>query len=70
MASIQAYQTQFLAKENDGPKTYISSPEFFDAIVARCRLMGKRIGVKYAEGYVTEKKIGMANLSSLILHET
>jgi bacillithiol biosynthesis deacetylase BshB1 len=70
MASIQAYKTQFLAQDNDGPKTYISSPEFFDSIIGRCRLMGKRIGVKYAEGYVTEKKIGVANLSSLLLNET
>ena len=70
MASIQAYKTQFLAQDNDGPKTYISSPEFFDSIIGRCRLMGKRIGVKYAEGFVTEKKIGVANLSSLLLNET
>lgn len=70
MASIQAYKTQFLAQEGDGPRTYISTPEFFEALVARCRLMGKRIGVKYAEGFVCEKKIGLSNLSSLVLHET
>lgn len=68
LASIRAYKTQFLAEE--GPKTYISSPDFFESIIARCRLMGKRIGVKYAEGFRTEKKIGLSDLSSLLLHET
>jgi hypothetical protein len=70
MASIQAYKTQFLSPKNEGPQTYISSPEFYDSIIARSRLMGKRIGVKYAEGFLTEKKIGLANLNALLLHET
>lgn len=70
MASIHAYKTQFLAEENDGPKTYISSPEFYESIIARCRLMGKRIGVKYAEGFVSEKKIGINNLDALVQNET
>ncbi len=70
MNSIKAYSTQFLAPENDGPQTYISSPEFFDSIIARCRLMGKRIGVKYAEGFLSEKKIGLSTLDSLIQLET
>lgn len=70
MESIKAYKTQFLAEDNDGPKTYISSPEFFDSIIGRCRLMGKRIGVKYAEGFVTEKKIGVSDLNCLLLNET
>jgi len=70
MASIQAYQTQFLATPGDGPQTYISTPEFYEALVARSRLMGKRIGVKYAEGFISEKKIGLSDLSHLVLHET
>jgi bacillithiol biosynthesis deacetylase BshB1 len=70
LASIQAYSTQFLAKADDGPKTYISSPEFFDAIIARCRMMGKRIGVTYGEGFISEKKLGFDDLSNLLLHET
>jgi bacillithiol biosynthesis deacetylase BshB1 len=69
-ASIQAYKTQFLAAENDGPQTYISSPDFFESVIARCRLMGKRIGVKYAEGFITEKKIGASDLGFLLLNET
>ncbi|MFM7672044.1 MAG: bacillithiol biosynthesis deacetylase BshB1 [Bacteroidota bacterium] len=70
MESIKAYKTQFLSKEKEGPQTYISSPDFYDSIIARSRLMGKRIGVKYAEGFIAEKKIGVANLNTLLLRET
>jgi bacillithiol biosynthesis deacetylase BshB1 len=72
MQSIQAYHTQFhtTAGDTDGPQTYISTPDFFDSIIARARMFGKRIGVKYAEGYVTEKKLGIRNLDALISVET
>lgn len=71
MKSIEAYTTQFYTNTNvDGPKTYISTPDFKDSILARMRMMGKRIGVKYAEAYSTQKNIGLSNLSALILNET
>ena len=72
MQSIQAYATQFNAAVNDAsaPQTYISTPDFFDAIVARARLLGKRIGVKYAEGFISEKKIGIRSLDALVSVET
>ena len=53
-----------------GPQTYISTPDFIDSIIARARMLGKRIGVKYAEGFITEKKIGIKNLDALIQNET
>ncbi|HMN33761.1 MAG TPA: bacillithiol biosynthesis deacetylase BshB1, partial [Chitinophagaceae bacterium] len=56
--------------DTDGPQTYISTPEFKEAIIARCRLMGKRIGVKYAEGFISNKHIGLKNFDALILNET
>ncbi|MGE5519153.1 MAG: bacillithiol biosynthesis deacetylase BshB1, partial [Candidatus Dadabacteria bacterium] len=62
--------TQFFSRDNDGPQTYISSPDFFDALTARARLIGKRIGVKYGEGFISKKNIGIHNLDSLILNET
>ena len=48
----------------------ISNPEFLDAITARARLFGKRIGVKYGEGFVTKKAIGINSLDALVLNET
>lgn len=72
MNAIEAYSTQFHtpASETGGVQTYISTPDFLDSIIARARMLGKRIGVKYAEGFVTTKKIGIRSLDSLVLVET
>lgn len=72
MESIRAYTTQFHSEQlNDTePQTYISKPDFLDSVIARARMFGKRIGVKYAEGFNTEKKIGLRNLDGLIQNET
>lgn len=72
MKSIEAYTSQFhvSADSNKGTQTYISTPDFLEGIIARARLFGKKIGVKYAEGFITEKKIGLKNLDALIQIET
>ncbi len=74
MKAIEAYGTQFHnngnGNGNEEPQTYISTPDFLDSIIARARMLGKRIGVKYGEGFICEKKIGIRNLDALILNET
>ncbi|MES1218794.1 MAG: bacillithiol biosynthesis deacetylase BshB1, partial [Bacteroidota bacterium] len=72
MKAIEAYTSQFhVTKEgNEGPQTYISTPDFLDSIIARARMFGKRIGVKYAEGFISEKTIGIKSLDALIQIET
>lgn len=72
MKAIEAYSTQFFSTESDpdGPQTYISTPDFIESVIARARVLGKKIGVKYGEGFISEKKIGIKNLDSLILNET
>ena len=72
MKSIEVYSTQFFSNGSDDkePQTYISSPDFLDSVIARARMLGKRIGVKYAEGFVSEKKIGIRNLDALVQVET
>ena len=72
MKSITAYSSQFNAgkSNDDGPQTYISTPDFLDSVIGRARMMGKRIGVKYAEGFISEKKIGISNLDALLQVET
>lgn len=71
MKSIEAYNTQFFSTNDDTePTTYISTPDFLDSIIARARMFGKRIGVKYAEGFVLQKKIGIRSLDALIQVET
>jgi bacillithiol biosynthesis deacetylase BshB1 len=72
MKSIEAYSTQFHTggSSEDGPQTYISTPDFLESVIARARMLGKRIGVKYAEGFISEKKIGIRNLDGLVQVET
>ncbi|HMR93748.1 MAG TPA: bacillithiol biosynthesis deacetylase BshB1 [Chitinophagaceae bacterium] len=72
MKSIEAYTTQFHTSAGDaeGPQTYISTPDFIESVIARARMLGKRIGVKYAEGFMSEKKIGLHSLDALVLNET
>ena len=70
MQAIKAYKTQFHDPESQEPQTYLSNPDFIEALAARARLLGKRIGVKYAEGFLSKKSIGIQNLDALILNET
>lgn len=70
MKAIETYGTQFKANGKDGPQTYISSPDFYESVIARARVLGKRIGVRYAEGFTSEKKIGIRSFDALIQVET
>jgi hypothetical protein len=72
MKAILAYSTQFHSKmvASEEPQTYISTPGFLEGIIARARLMGKRIGVDFAEGFVSQKSIGIKDLDALIQVET
>lgn len=70
MEAIKAYKTQFYDPDSTEPQSYLSNPDFLDAIVARARSLGKRIGVKYGEGFVSKKSIGIAGLDALVLNET
>lgn len=64
--SIQAFKTQFFNPEaEEGPATYISSPEFFESVIGRAREMGKSIGATYAEGFTSHKLLGVDNLFDL-----
>jgi bacillithiol biosynthesis deacetylase BshB1 len=70
MEAVKAFKTQFNSSASDGPQTYISNPEFIDALTSRARLLGKRIGVKYGEGFLSKKSIGLKDLDALVLNET
>lgn len=70
MEAIRAYKTQFFNPESNEPQTYLSSPGFIDALKARARSLGKRIGVEYGEGFLSKKSIGIVNFDALVLHET
>lgn len=72
LEAIQAYNSQFYSTRygKDEPQTYISGPEFLDSIIGRAQMLGKMIGVKYAEGFISEKMIGVSNLDSFVQFDT
>lgn len=71
MEAVKAYKTQFFNPDSkEESETYISSPLFMEALVSRARLLGKRIGVQFAEGFISQKNIGINNFDALVLNET
>ena len=70
--AIEAFTTQFYnPNSNDkAPQTYISSPEFLESVINRAKMYGKMIGVKYAEGFISKKMIGVKTLDALIQKNT
>lgn len=70
MKAVLAYTTQFNTTDDGEPQTYISRPDFIDVIRSRALMFGKRIGVEYAEGYITTKMIGFKSFDAFIQHTT
>ena len=69
MDAIKAYKSQFHDPNSNEPITYIATENFLDQIKQRDALMGKRIGVKYGEGYICENIPGIDSFDNLILPE-
>ena len=70
LESIKAYKTQFYNPDLGGVQTYISTPDFLDNVIGRHQMFGKMIGVKYAEGFISDKTIGIRNFDALIKENT
>lgn len=68
--AIRVYKTQFHNNDLDEPQTYISTPDFLDSVIYRHKWFGKMIGVKYAEGFISEKMIGLKNFDAIIKENT
>lgn len=70
IAAIKAFKTQFNTLPDDEPQTYISTPAFLQSVIDRARMLGKMIGVPYAEGFISEKTIGIGSFEAIIQHHT
>ena len=70
LASIKAYTTQFNSPSLTEPQTYISTPDFLESIIYRAKMLGKMIGVKYGEGFISSKMIGLSNFDCFIKENT
>ncbi len=68
--AILCYITQFNNADSREPQTYISTPDFLDTVKSRALMLGKRIGVKYAEGYISSKIPGINSFDAFIKHVT
>jgi bacillithiol biosynthesis deacetylase BshB1 len=66
MESILAYSSQFYDKKSNEPETPISSQQFLDSIQNRAADLGRIIDVRYAEGFTTQRQLGVAQISDLI----
>ncbi len=56
-AAIRAFKSQFFDPSSTEPASYISSPDFLNFIQARAMEMGHKIGVKYGEGFQSQKTV-------------
>lgn len=65
MEAIQAFKTQFFNPDSKEPKTPISGEEFLDFVKGRMMEIGRPAGMKYAEGFTTERFLGVNNLLEL-----
>lgn len=65
MESVMAYRSQFYNPLSTEPETPISSKEFIEQLKGRMMQFGRLINVKYAEGFTTDRPIGIKNLKTL-----
>lgn len=68
--AVVAYATQFNSPDDSEPATYISTPDFIDRMKARALSFGKIIGLQYAEGFISTKKIGIKDFDALVQETT
>ena len=63
---IRAYKSQFYQPDCTDPETPISCPSFFEALRGRNAMLGRQIGVEYAEGFTVQRPFGLYDLFDLI----
>ncbi|MBL6646746.1 MAG: bacillithiol biosynthesis deacetylase BshB1 [Flavobacteriaceae bacterium] len=66
LKAVQAYASQFYDPNSDEPETPISSKNFLESIRNRAADLGRLVGVNYAEGFTTQRQLGVGSLSDLI----
>ncbi len=63
---LKAFGSQFYDPKSTEPETPISGDDFFEFIQARMKDTGRQSGVKYGEGFVTDRQIGIRSFDDLI----
>lgn len=63
--AIRAFKSQFYLPESADPETPISMPSFFDALRGRNAMLGRQVGVQYAEAFTTSRPLGVQAFTDL-----
>ncbi len=69
MDAIRCYKSQFHDPASSEPVTYIATEHFLNNVIYKDAFMGKRIGAKYGEGFISENIPGISSLDDLLLPE-
>lgn len=64
--AIMAYSSQFYDPNSTEPNTFISDKSFLEVIKANDAVLGKSIGVSYAEGFHIQRNLGVNDITKLI----
>jgi bacillithiol biosynthesis deacetylase BshB1 len=64
--AIRAYSSQFYDPKSSEEETFISDKSFLDVIRSYDLILGKSIGVRYAEGFHIQRNLGINDLTHLI----
>ena len=70
MEAILAHSSQFYDPKSNEPDTFISSAAFLEFVKGRAKELGHQIGVQYAEGFITQKTLGINSLDAIIQNKT
>jgi bacillithiol biosynthesis deacetylase BshB1 len=62
MKAIEAFSSQFYNPSSGEPETYISSKNFMETVMARSKEMGHMVGVRYGEGFISERPLRVDDL--------
>lgn len=66
MQAIEAFESQFYNPNSKEPETPISSKEFHELILARMATLGRDANFAYAEGFCTNRLIGVHSIMELL----
>ena len=64
--AILAYASQFYNPDSNEPETLIATKNFKESLSYRSKNFGRLIGTDFAEGFTTERYVGVSNLGDLI----
>ncbi len=66
MEIIKCYSSQFYNPQSNESETLISKKEFLESVSNRCSELGRFISTDYAEGFLTNRYLGINNLYNLL----